>query len=429
MKLAPLLPLLAALAGGCSLAPQPVAVNEALPPAEREMDYLLRSLESLHPDPFGRVGEDEFRSLCAAAAARFDPTDPAAWHLELRRLVALVADSHTRVEGLGPFESTASPVLLQRFPDGWWIIGAFRGFQDLVGCRVLAFDGQPIEAVLDQMRPYLSFENEASFQEFAPGFLRRPAFLHAIGAIASRDAVSLDLEALDGSRRTVKLRSRRDGYSYGTHLIEPEMEEPWRMRHPELVYWQAFPADDVLYIRYAACRADPERPIADFAGEVDRALREAQPRTAIIDLRGNGGGDSSVLGPVIRLFERGGPGSGLKLVALTDAGTFSSGLLNAWQLRERAGAELAGEPSAQRPNCFGEILSFTLPVSRTRISCSTRVFRIVPGDPEQMAVDRPIPLAGADWFRGRDPVLSHYLESAGGGAPGQSWRSSVSQPR
>jgi len=408
MRLALLLPPLALAFGACATAPRTVSVNEALPPAEREVDYLLRNLEAMHPNPFGRAGEDAFRALCAEAAARLDPADPGAWHLEIRQLVARVADSHTRVEGLGPYEFTAAPFLLEPFPDGWWIVGAFRGFQNLVGCKVISYDGKPIEQVVEEMRPYLSYENEAAFREFAPRFLRRPAFLHAIGATPSPDVMVLELEALDGARRSQEVPSRRDRYRYNTRLIDAE-EEPWRLRHPELVYWQESPAEGVLYIRYTACRSDPRRPMADFAAEVERTLREQKPRLAIVDLRGNGGGDSSIFAPVIRLFERGGPGSHLRLVALTDAGTFSSGLLNAWQLRERAGAELAGEPSAQRPNCFGEIVSFKLPVSGTEISCSTRVFRIVPGDPEQMAVDLPIPLAAEDWFRGRDPVLAHFL--------------------
>lgn len=403
-----LLPIALALSA-CATAPRPVSVNEALPPAEREVDYLLRNLEAMHPNPFGRVGEDAFRALCAEAAARLDPADPGAWHLELRQLVARVADSHTRVEGLGPFEFTAAPFLLEYFPDGWWIVGSFRGYQDLVGCRVISMDGKPIEQVLEELRPYVSYENEAAFREFAPRFLRRPAFLHAIGATPSPDSMLLELEALDGAQRSQQVPSRRDRYRYNTSLIDPEEEEPWRLRNSERVYWQAFPAEGVLYIRYTACREDPRRPMSEFAAEVERALREMKPRMAIVDLRGNGGGDSSILAPVIRLFERGGPGSDLRLVALTDAGTFSSGLLNAWQLRERAGAVLAGEPPAQRPNCFGEIVSFKLPVTGTEISCSTRVFRIVPGDPEQMAVDLPIPLAAEDWFRGRDPVLAHFL--------------------
>lgn len=403
-----LLPAALALSA-CATGPQQVTANPSLPPAEREVDFLFRSLEATHPNPFGRVGEDAFRALCAEAAARLDPANPASWHLELRQLVARVADSHTRVEGLGPFEFTATPFLLESFPDGWWIVGAFRGFQDLVGCRVLSLDGKPIEQVVDALRPYVSYENEAAFREFAPRFLRRPGFLHAIGATPSADGVVVELETLDGTRRTQQVPTRRDRYRYNMRLIDGEEEEPWRMRYPELVYWKAFLADDVLYIRYTACQSDPRRPMADFAGEVERALREMKPRMAIVDLRGNGGGDSSIFAPVLRLFERGGPGSGLRLVALTDTGTFSSGLLNAWQLRERAGAELAGEPPAQRPNCFGEIVSFRLPVSGTEISCSTRVFRIVPGDPEQMAVDLPIPLEAEDWFRGRDPVLAHFL--------------------
>lgn len=402
---------LGCLAGFACAAPprEPPAPNLELAPAARELDYLERALRALHPDPFGRCGEARFRAERAAAVLR--EGDPDGWHLTLRRLVALVGDAHTRVEGLGPFERSVAPILLQSFADGWWILAAFAGHDDLVGTRVLGIEGRSMPEVLDALRPYVSFENEASLAEAAPNFLRRPAFLHAIGLTAQPDALRLLVRSWDGFEREVEIQAATGEQTYLTRRIRPVESDPWLERNPKRNYWHAWPVEGALYVRHRRCAPDAEQTPEAFADAVAAALAQ-RPRVAIVDLRGNGGGNSQVLAPVIDLFTSGGPGADVPLYALTDAGTFSSALLNAWQLRKRAGALLAGEPSAQRPNAFGELRSVTLPVSGARISCSTKSFRLVPGDPEVLAVDVSIPRTGEDWFRGRDPLLAHVLEQA-----------------
>jgi hypothetical protein len=401
---------LAAALAACALPPPPPpAADLSLPPIARELDYLERALRSQHPDPFRHCGEQDYRAALADAAEQMSEQDAEDWHLHIRRLVALVGDAHTRVESLGPFQGSVTPFLLRPFADGWWIIGALPGFEGLVGNRVERIEDSPMDEILVALRPYVSFDNEAALAQAAPGLLRRPEFLHAIGIAGDAANLNLELVNLDGVRRGVRVPSVANDGIYLVFRIRPEDPDPWMSRQPERIYWLDFLANGDLYIRYRACHEDPAQRLADFAQETAVALRTGAPQRAIVDLRENGGGDSRIFEPVIRLFERGGPGADAELWVLTDPGTFSSGLLNAWQLRTRAGARLAGEPSAQRPNCFGEIRSFHLPVSGLKISCSTKSFRLMPGDPEQMPVDLEVPLAGADWFRGRDPVLARLL--------------------
>lgn len=407
---------LAALApAACASPPRELpAPNLDLPPAARELDYLERALRALHPDPFGRCGESRFRALLAAT--RLDEADPDGWHLALRRLVALIGDAHTRVEGLGPFERNAAPVLLQSFADGWWIVGAFAGHDDLVGARVLRLEDREMPDVLDALRPFVAYENEASLAETAPAFLRRPAFLCAIGLAARPEALRLQVRGWDGFEREVEIPAVPGDGVYLTRRMRAERRDPWPDRHPERNYWHGWPAAGALYVRHRRCAPDPAQSPDDFAAEIASALAQ-RPRVAVVDLRGNGGGNSQVLTPVIELFESGGPGEDVPLYALTDAGTFSSALLNAWQLRRRAGALLAGEPSAQRPNAFGELRAITLPASGTRMQCSTKSFRLADGDPEVLPVDLPLPRNGADWFRARDPLLEYVLEHATNATP------------
>lgn len=60
--------------------------------------------------------------------------------------------------------------------------------------------------------------------------------------------------------------------------------------------------------------------------------------------------------------------------------TFSSALLNAYEFKFDTNAEIIGEPSGGKPNCYGEILKFTLPNSRFIVNYSTRYYKLIEDD-------------------------------------------------
>lgn len=69
-----------------------------------------------------------------------------------------------------------------------------------------------------------------------------------------------------------------------------------------------------------------------------------------------------------------------EVVVLCGAATFSAGFDVALALH-RNGARLVGTPSAQAPNCFIDLLSFTLPRSGLRGAVSFKASYALPGDP------------------------------------------------
>jgi hypothetical protein len=72
-----------------------------------------------------------------------------------------------------------------------------------------------------------------------------------------------------------------------------------------------------------------------------------------------------------------------------------------------------GEPSAQKPNSFGEVRAFRLPFSGLEVGCSTRRYRLVDGDPPTFEPDELVPTSFDDLYRGRDPVLERVLAGPG----------------
>ncbi|MBZ5580224.1 MAG: hypothetical protein LAP40_26995 [Acidobacteriia bacterium] len=76
------------------------------------------------------------------------------------------------------------------------------------------------------------------------------------------------------------------------------------------------------------------------------------------------------------------------------------------ELKDRARAKLVGEPTAEKPNSFGEQRFFDLPNSRLRVIYSTRYYRFAKNaDPPDWEPDQRVDLTAADFLAGRDPVL------------------------
>ena len=167
-----------------------------------------------------------------------------------------------------------------------------------------------------------------------------------------------------------------------------------------------------LYVKYNRCADSPKHSFAGFADAVMAAAEDPAVTRIIVDVRHNGGGNSEVFRPLVpRLREWAADDPGRVLVAVIGRGTFSSGQMNAADLR-KIGAVVVGEPTGQKPNAFGEIKTFTLPRSGLTVRYSTKRFETDPSDPPSMMPDVAVGSLSTDFFAGRDPVLDAALSAA-----------------
>src|SRR5699024_8504652 len=97
---------------------------------------------------------------------------------------------------------------------------------------------------------------------------------------------------------------------------------------------------DTLCSGYYTRAEEPEYPMADFVENVAAELEAGNYAKVCIDLRYNGGGNSSILEPLIDRLAGLRDKTGLAVYALIGENTFSSAVMNAAQLKTRAGATL-----------------------------------------------------------------------------------------
>jgi C-terminal processing protease CtpA/Prc len=133
-------------------------------------------------------------------------------------------------------------------------------------------------------------------------------------------------------------------------------------------------------------------------------------------LRTNTGGDSSVVGPLLRGIEqRPELAREHRVFVLIGPGTFSSGMWAAIDLVLACDAVLIGEPTGGQPNAPGYSGRFALPNSTLDVNYARRMW--TKGgerfDGEALEPDLLVRETSRDHFAGVDPALEAALVRAG----------------
>ncbi len=151
--------------------------------------------------------------------------------------------------------------------------------------------------------------------------------------------------------------------------------------------------------------------MSEFAAAVDGLLAGNGYEKVVVDLRYNSGGDSSVWWPLLDALELRQKEQGFPVYTLIGADTFSSGIIDALESRERLSATLIGSPTGGSVNGYGELESFTLPHMPITVSYSTKYFELVPGyEGSSLVPDILVETTLADYLAGRDTVVEAVLE-------------------
>src|SRR5688500_57169 len=209
MKPRPALRLTAALSVaclvGCGSVTSPSAGGSqpangaAVEAARAELDRALARLSSVHPEPFHAEDDDSFRSELEALKEDLATMTPDQAMVGLMRLWARLSTERDGHQFAFLAEGTDEPVLPLRvyeFTDGVFITAAMEPHDDLVGARVTAIGGHPIDEVLAELEPLVPRDGPATVPAFRPIYLLKVAVLRGLGLVGPGD---VSLEVTDGA--------------------------------------------------------------------------------------------------------------------------------------------------------------------------------------------------------------------------------------
>ena len=334
---------------------------------------------SKHPGLFTNVPRDQFEEERNALLAPIPDKSDAQILLGLQRLLALARDGHTSIslfQNRTPLRCV--PLRFYWFADGIYVTDAGAGFASAFGERLLRVADMPVDEAVSKLKQFISHENDWWVRSQSPLLLSSPEAIFGAGITAAESGPVLFLfEDASGGAISLSIDAATAPLFSLPHKARPN--PPLFRRFPERYYWfEYFEVSRTIYIKYNSCQNPPILSMRAFVEEMGMFAESNPIERAVIDVRNNQGGDSSVIKPITDSLAQAiaaGVIAKDKLFVIIGRDTYSSGLWTAMDFK-RLGASLVGESTGNSPSHFGNVSSFVLPNSSLVVRLAGLVFPI-----------------------------------------------------
>jgi hypothetical protein len=424
--------------------PKPHSLLEA---QRQDLDYFKKLIAlDLSYSPAARTEANRRVTKMEAASASLSPQ---AFMVQLMQISALADNGHTHVRLLGPGRvPNLVPVRVTRFAEGLYVMRAKTPYKDMLGGRVESIDGMPFEEIakrLDALRGGLpTFRRDSG-----PLFIMVQDILYGSGISKEPMRAAWTVRLPSGALVTRTLDAypmpaKGDEPEYGYRWMSPEpvksMGEDWASytpakgtqpqsrQNPDRVFENlAIPGSCGRYVRLQDIDDTDGQAIAPFLKQTEAEFSAHKPCAAIVDLRGNGGGNYTKAWHFAHAL----PGLTGHIYILTDAGTFSAAITTAAFLKETRGdrVTILGEPIGDRLAFYAEGSEGCLPNSKICNTYATgkHVYNgpctdwnacfwvnwFYPVRVNSLAPDEFIPSRFADWNANRDVAYERAVALMG----------------
>ncbi|HEY7543309.1 MAG TPA: tetratricopeptide repeat protein [Blastocatellia bacterium] len=353
-----------------------------------DLRLMAREMPRLHKNLFHTMTREQFE----AAVKKLDERIPAlARHqiiVEMMKIVAMVGDGHTSINPF--FDPNLGfryyPVKFYPFRDGLFVRSAAREYADIVGGRVIRIGRLGAEEAFRAVSEVSPRDNEMTLKVRVPDLMMIPEVLHALGIIDDMEKATLVVEK-NGRQMAVDLKpaGRIQTRGHGDENAEPydatwadardgaTAPTPLWLKSPRDAYWFEYTEDRrTIYVQYNQVFNKHGESIEAFFNRVFEFAQTHEVERFVLDIRLNGGGNSFLNIPIVtgiirtdKINQRG------KLFTIIGRGTFSAAQNLVNELERYTRTLFVGEPTASRPNQYGDHAQIVLPNSRISVNVST----------------------------------------------------------
>jgi hypothetical protein len=330
--------------------PSPLTKAEARQQDLADLGLLLKYDRSFTP-----ANANAFRDGIARLRDTAGAMSDAGFEIAVSRVIALAGNAHTTVYK----KQRASlfgraPLRFAWFAEGFYVVRATGPAERLLGRRVLAIDGRPMERALADISPYLSGTAER-VRDDSPPLLDCPPLLQAVWP--DTDGMNLTVGLDDGTVEQLSMLSPAvDPFGlqplmviapggYGPDWKTVSADYPLSLLEPDRVAISAPLEGNGVYVRINGNHDDARGTLPDQLAAIAAAKPPGGWRRMILDLRFNDGGDERKTMDFTHalpdlLGDKG------HLWILTGNATFSAAIITAARARYflKGRAHIVGEP-------------------------------------------------------------------------------------
>jgi hypothetical protein len=288
-------------------------------------------------------------------------------------------------------------------------------YEDLIGSRVTAIAGKPIDEVMALAEPMAPRDNPSNLLAYGPLYMRQSELLAGVGVIervgpavfsvVDRAGVALDVavEPISSADDVV--------WTDALPLILPARDVMWLHDRAERIWWRYLEDSKTLYVQYNEVMS-----IGTAADEILARVAQGGVDRVVVDLRNNGGGDNHTYGPLLEALQDPSIDRPGRLVVLIGRLTFSAAGNFATEVEAKTGAVFVGEDMGSSPNMYGDVRRTLLPSIGVDVYIASSYHqKSTPDDPRiTIEPDVTVPYSSGDYFSDRDPQLEAAIQAAVG---------------
>jgi len=370
---------------------------------DEDVHFFAENIKDKHVDPFTILSEDEFDKDISRIRSDIEELSGAEILFELQKIISKIGDSHTSLDLRLNMKNI--PLTIQWFDDGTYLTALPPNQVEHLGKKILGINGIPIESVIDSFRTIIPYENESTFKFFFDNYFRVFEFHQFFGFTDSNNDIIFDLENAD----SFTLNKNSNSFT----SIIPQSTPPF-LKNRNLEYWFSEDLkDDLFYIQYNACRERIDLSFEDFTNQIEDFIDDnSNINKLVLDLRLNTGGNSGIAKPLIDLLKDyvdDGRFENSQIFVILSRRTFSSAVLNAIELKDKISPVFVGETAGGKANHFGEVRKFVLPKSFVDVYHSTKYFKRVDDEDDDLTPDFRVEYNFEDFENGLDPAIDKIL--------------------
>ena len=398
---------------------------------QQDLNYVANQVPKLHANFFFQLDPGVYQQAAAALQAQISTLSDSEFYVQLAALISMAGDAHTTIALSGTAAFNAGfqqfPLQFRWFSDGVFVIAAPAPYSQALGAQLIKVGDFPIDQVLQKLGTVIPHGNNQWLDYEAQQYLTGQQILQGLDLLPVTPTSVLTFQTLDGNQFSLQVGTTAMG-AVQLAVDASTGPVPDYLQQTASNYWYAYSAANrMLYFKYNRCANDPAIPFATLAAAVLGTLDTEPVDTFVLDFRGNTGGDSSIINPLLNGLLSRAPAllanPQFRVYDVIDKGTFSSGMDDAMiiksdALQSPAGGRfiVIGEATGGKPAEYGEVVGFTLPGSGLIGQYSTRYFPNPTGIPDLRSFlpDIPIATRSTDFFARYDPVFGAILASTNG---------------
>lgn len=371
-----------------------------------DIDYFRNHLISGHKNVYANITKTEFDSLINDLKKRAGDLSKEAFIVELFRINSKIADEHTRI---APAFERVFPFRFDYFDEGIGIILSDSLNSRFLMCRVLSIDNHSIDTVLAKLSGILKNDNDAFVKFWVASYCNKPLLLQGLGIIKNQEQATFRFVTPQGDTTTEIIKSVAAGDV--TTLVKADALNHILPYARSDFYWYQYDSlNNTMYFDYTQCAENGKLSFKTFNSILFKEIELRKPDKLIVDLRYNGGGNSSVLQPFLESIKGNYLNTKGRLYVLVGRNTFSSALMNAIDFVRNTHAIIVGEPTGANINHFGEVKSFELPASKITVYYSTKFWNNWPGHDGPFIPDVAVSHSYYYFLNGKDEAIEYVLK-------------------